>query len=86
MSSEWVIVRTFANHIEADLAASVLEAAGIESTVQADDCGGAYPNLWNNGIHVRVAPESLTAAAEVLTNAAVSVDVSPVGDDGTAER
>jgi hypothetical protein len=37
--SELVVVRTFLSRIEADLAKSALEAAGIEALVQADDAG-----------------------------------------------
>ena len=38
--SELVAVRTFPNRIEAELARSALEAAEIDSMVEADDAGG----------------------------------------------
>src|SRR5262249_30238620 len=38
--SHLVTVRTFLNRIEADLALTALQAAGIEAVLQLDDCGG----------------------------------------------
>ena len=40
--SELVVVHTFGNRQEADVAVSALDAAGIDSTVQADTGGGMY--------------------------------------------
>ncbi len=77
MSEDWVAVRTFLNHIEADLATSVLEAAGIESTIRADDCGGIRPHLWMGGVQVLVAPDQVPLAEEVLSTMAVDA----VGED-----
>ena len=37
---ELVVVGTFLNQIEADIAQGALEAANIESMVSADDAGG----------------------------------------------
>ena len=42
--SELVPVKTFLSRIEADLAKSALEAAGISALVRADDAGGARPS------------------------------------------
>jgi len=44
-SPDLVTVRTFANQVEADLAASWLAAEGVESMVVADDAGGALPSF-----------------------------------------
>ena len=44
--AELVVVRTFLNRIEAELAQSALEAGDIESIVSADDAGGLRPGLW----------------------------------------
>jgi hypothetical protein len=41
-----VVVRTYPNRIEADLAHSALEAADIDSIVEADDTGGTSPGRW----------------------------------------
>ena len=63
----FVSVRTFGDRIEAELAHSALEAAGIESMIQADDAGGLQPGLaLSNGISVLVRIEDAVAAAEVL--------------------
>jgi hypothetical protein len=65
--SELVIVRTFHDRIEADLAQSALEAAGIESMIRGDDAGGTQPGLWaSEGVDVLVREEDATAAREIL--------------------
>lgn len=62
-----VVVRTFLNHVEADLARSVLEAAEIDSTVRADDCGGVRPHLWMGGVQVLVDEADVAQAEAVLS-------------------
>ena len=71
-----VVVGTFPARIEAELAASALEAAGIESMVTGDDAGGTQPGLWEaRGVAVLVKPEDQRAAREILdTPAAVTPD------------
>ena len=65
--SDLVVVHRFPDRIEADLAASALEAAGIESMVAADDAGGTQPGLWEGeGISVLVRREDEEAAREIL--------------------
>jgi len=62
-----VVVRTFMNHIEADLAKGALEAAGIESAISADDAGGTRPHLWTSaGVRLLVRRTDAEGAAEVL--------------------
>jgi hypothetical protein len=62
-----VVVRTFGDRIEAELAQSALEAAGIESTIRTDDAGGLNPGMaLTNGISVMVRVEDAVMAAEVL--------------------
>ena len=41
-----VVLRTFLNDIDAQLAKTALEAAEIDSMVRADDAGGMRPHLW----------------------------------------
>jgi Putative prokaryotic signal transducing protein len=70
-SHQLVVLRTFSNHIEADLARSALEAAGIESMVRADDAGGTRPSLWvGSGVQLMVRAEDEPWAAEVLSGSA----------------
>jgi len=62
-----VIVRTFLNPFDAELAKSALQAADIQSIVQADDAGGVQPGLWvgrGGGLLVRTADAA--RANEVL--------------------
>jgi len=66
--SNLVVVHTFNNRAEADLAKSALEAAGIDAMVQADDGGGMRPAIaWaGSGMHILVRVEDADVAREVL--------------------
>ena len=64
--SHLVTVRTFLNRIEAELALSALEAAGIDAVLQRDDCGGVRPSLWLSGVDSLVRPEDFRRATDVL--------------------
>jgi hypothetical protein len=66
--AELVVVHTFGNRAEADLATSALEAAGIEAMIQADSGGGMRPHLaWAGvGFQVLVRAEDLPAARDIL--------------------
>ena len=64
--SHLVRVRTFLNRIEAELALSALEAAGIEAVLSRDDCGGVRPSLWLSGVDLLVRPEDYRRATDVL--------------------
>jgi hypothetical protein len=69
--TDLVTVHTFPDRIEADLAASALEAAGIECMVAGDDAGGTQPGLWEGrGVAVIVRREDERAAREILETAA----------------
>ena len=74
-----VVIRTFLNNVDAELARSALEAAEIESLIQADDCGGVRPHLWMGGVELLVTAEDAARADEVL---ATSVGLA---DPGTLE-
>ena len=69
--TELVVVRSFASRIEAEVAQSALEAAGIESAIAADDVGGLYANLplSGGGVRVLVRPDDLASAEDVLSQA-----------------
>ena len=65
--AELVVVRTFNNRQEADLANSALEAAGIAAFVRSDDAGGERPGMWpGRGVELIVRAEDAKAAGEVL--------------------
>jgi len=66
--SKLVVVDRFASQVEADLAKSVLESAGIDSMVQADRAGGMRDHLaWSGfGFKVLVREEDAVDAHEVL--------------------
>jgi len=66
---ELVVVRTFGNRIDAELAHSALEAAEIESTIVDDDGGGTQPELWLRGVTVVVRAEDAATAEEILGQA-----------------
>jgi hypothetical protein len=71
MNEDWVVVRTFTTHIEADLASTALAAAGIDASIRADDCGGVYP--FKGGVELLVASEDAVIAGEVLSTVASEV-------------
>jgi hypothetical protein len=62
-----VVVRTFRDRIEAELAQSALQAAGIGSMVRGDDAGGVQPGLWTGeGVDVLVREEDTANALAIL--------------------
>jgi hypothetical protein len=64
-----VVVGTFPNTIEAELARGALQAADIASLVSADDAGGLRPSLWLSGVRLLVRPEDARQAQEILGSA-----------------
>jgi hypothetical protein len=62
-----VVLRTFANRFEADVAKSALDAAAIDSMVRHDDAGGMRPGLWvGRGVELMVRAEDAARAAATL--------------------
>ncbi len=72
--TDLVVVGTYLNNIDADMARSALEAAGIDCMVRADDCGGLRPHLWMGGIKLLVRDEDVEKAGEVLGSVAQAPD------------
>jgi len=65
--SELVTLRTFLNHVDADLAKSALDSMGIESLISADDAGGQEPGLWRgSGVRLLVRRRDAELAAAVI--------------------
>jgi len=70
-ANDLVILSTFNNQIEADLARSALEAMGIESMVRADDAGGEQPGLWvGEGVQILVREGDAELARTVINGSA----------------
>jgi hypothetical protein len=66
-----VTIRTFVDELEANLAKSRLQAAGINSILGRDDCGGMRPSLsWAQGIKLVVRSDDAERAAAVLSDEA----------------
>jgi len=68
MNPDFVVIRTYLNHIEAELLKTVLEAAGIVAFIRSDDCGGMRPHLWMGGVDLLVPAEDVEQAEELLGN------------------
>jgi len=65
--SKLVVVHSFGNRQEAEMAKSALDAAEIDSFVRSDDGGGMERGLWaGNGVQVIVRAEDVEVAREVL--------------------
>jgi hypothetical protein len=64
-----VVLEKFYNRLEADMAAGLLEAEGIQAFVSADDAGGTYPPLqYLRGVRLIVFSEDEARAREILTD------------------
>jgi hypothetical protein len=67
VEAELVVVRSFGDRIEAEMARSALEAAGIRSMVRGDDCAGLRPHMsLGSGIELIVRAMDRAKALEVL--------------------
>jgi hypothetical protein len=61
-----IVVGTYPTRTDAELAQTVLTAAGIESEIAADDAGGAYPFDLGGGARLLVEPSDAEDAAALL--------------------
>ena len=63
-----VVVHSFRNRPEAELAKGALEAAGIDSMIQADSIGGMRPHVaWaSGGFKLLVREDDEEEAREIL--------------------
>jgi hypothetical protein len=78
--SEPVVLRTFINVVEAEIAQTALEAAGIPSFVRADDCGGLHPHLQLRGTALLVRAEDRAEAEQLLATAFDTAEEMPEGE------
>ena len=63
---ELVVVSTFLNRIDAEIAQGALEAAEIESMLSGDDAGGMRPGLVAGGTRLLVRQDDADRAAGIL--------------------
>jgi hypothetical protein len=67
MDYETVIVRTYANEAEAELARAVLEGNGISAVVLRDSAGGMLPSMpLISEIRLAVRVQDVDEAREIL--------------------
>ena len=67
--NELIVVRTYLNRIDAEMAHSALEAVDIDSMIQADDAGVTRPALWMGGVKLLVRAEDTERATAILDHA-----------------
>jgi hypothetical protein len=80
------VIRIFGSHEAAKLAAANLEAHGIECWVNADDCGGMYPNLAavGGGVRLLVRESDADAATALLDSPISPAEMNQIETDATA--
>jgi hypothetical protein len=62
-----IVVHTFNDRLEAEMAKSALEAAGIDSMMRPDDVGGLRPHMaYTRGVEILVRPEDEAAARDII--------------------
>jgi Putative prokaryotic signal transducing protein len=66
---ELVVIRTYLNKAEAEIAHGALEAAQVRSMIGADDAGGTGPELWMSGVKLLVRTEDVARAEKILSAA-----------------
>jgi putative signal transducing protein len=66
MESELVVLRTFENVMNAELAKSALDSAGVDSFIQSDDAGGMRPHLVMNRVRLVVRAADASEASSIL--------------------
>jgi hypothetical protein len=74
-----VTIRIFGSHDAAELARSNLESHGIGCWVNADDCGGMYPNLTAaGGVRLLVRVSDAEAAIALLNAQASPAEINQI--------
>lgn len=65
-ATDLVIVETYRNEIEADVARTVLDAAGIPCTIWSDTSGYGAALVFTRGVRLLVASEDVKKARKIL--------------------
>ena len=68
MSGRLVPVATYATRSEAEIVQGLLASAGIDSSLSADDAGGAYPFVLSGGAHVLVDESDAEVASQLIAS------------------
>ena len=68
MSEKTLIIKSFLNEAEAEIARGLLKSSGIKSFISKDDVGGMYPGMQTTatGVHLRVRPKDAGRAEDIL--------------------
>jgi hypothetical protein len=65
-----IVIRTYHHEMEADVAKTALDAAGIKSLIRSDNSGGQNPALaLTRGVQLLVASDDAKRANEILSAA-----------------
>ena len=66
MTGRQIPVAGYARRSEAEIVQGLLASAGIESSLSADDAGGAYPFVLSGGAQLLVDEDDVEAASELI--------------------
>ncbi len=67
MIQRQVVIESFENEIDAEIAKARLEAENIEASIVKDDAGGMFPSLQQTaGVQLLVSQDSAGRAKEIL--------------------
>ena len=67
MSDEPIVVKTFSNETEAEMAQQLLDGAGVRAFVFKDDAGGMEPQLQaSGGVRLMVRATDAERARDVI--------------------
>jgi hypothetical protein len=78
------VLRTYGSEIEAEMAAAMLQAYGVETLVTTDDAGGMYPQMAQlRGIKLLVWEKDLEEARTLLE---AEGDGEDLGGDSPADE
>ncbi len=68
MTGRLVPVAAYATRSEAEIVQGLLASAGIDSSLSADDAGGAYPFVLSGGAQLLVDEDDVEAASELIAS------------------
>ena len=77
IDSDLVVVRSFLNRFDAEVAKSALDAAEIDSLIRADDAGGMQGPMAMAAVELLVRAADAERAGEILDTAAIPRNETP---------